>query len=192
MRTDKPVPLRARNARDNYRDTFLGEDREPSVAGDKYAMWRVQFTEDARKNTGALVGLWLLSAIGANVMYDYYACTLTHLRPDEGLPDPIKLSPDAAYEVSILALDPQQRVPHVGKLESLDEQLYPLSDEAEVLVQFARINGGDDQAYAAIGAALTCIVEGRVVPVDDYRVQWSQAIFQCVLAVSDKPPMEVN
>jgi hypothetical protein len=155
-------------------------------------MWRVHFKDDAQKSKGATLGMWMLAAFGANPMYDYYVVVLTHLRDEPELKGAVKFSPDAMYEVSILVLNPEHPVPNFDELESKVAPINLLSDEAEVLIQFARINGGDDLAYATIDTALSRIVEGKVVPVDDYRVQWSQTIFQCVLAVTDKPPMEVN
>lgn len=54
--------------------------------------------------------VWLMEVPGAHAFWCHWIVSLVHLRPMEGVRPAVKAYPEAEYELSVMALDPQKPI----------------------------------------------------------------------------------
>lgn len=111
----------------------------------------------------ALAG-WLATIPTAHPLWHSYAINVIHLRPIDGVRPANKHYPEAAYEINVIALDPDKPLsdPKQGETYRISH-LVPLN----LVLQFHGISDGQAQGLAR--ALVAEYVAGRISPDTDFR-----------------------
>lgn len=129
--------------------------------------WKVKPNSEESKKTSPAVGAclvqWLMSLPQSHPFWHGYLFSLTHLRDLAGVPPAEKSYPEAEYEFSIYALNPELALPDPDG-EPFEP---PLLHPANLVTQF---HGLDDAAAIASTEVLARgFVDGYMSPDTDYR-----------------------
>lgn len=143
----------------------------PTIQGRFASVWAIDYPRILR-NRGedpsgikAAVAGWLVEAPWAHPLWHSYYVTLIHLRPVDGLGDPIIHLPAATHELTVFALDP------VAPRDNLVERgaaalLSPVNFAAQLICD------SDAAAMADAAAAIQRICDGTLSPDTDFLSQW--------------------
>jgi hypothetical protein len=138
---------------------------DPTINGPHARAWKlVAMARDGRDHAG--VAGWLIEAPWAHPFWHSYRLSLIHLRPMEGLAEPIIYLEGATHEIVLYALNPE--TPREPALLSTGD--VAVLDPPNFVAQM--IMGSDDAAADKVGAAVDMICQGRLSPDTDFRSQW--------------------
>jgi hypothetical protein len=113
----------------------------------------------------SLVASWIIEAPWAHPLWHSYNLTLVHLRPMEGVGEPIVYRQGATHELLLFALDPE--APREPMLRSARPRwLYPANFAAQL------VEASDAAASARVEATVDLVVAGELNPDTDFRRQW--------------------
>ena len=113
-------------------------------------------------NKFASLRTWIIKAPYAHPLWSYYVLAVVHLRPIDGMPDPIIRLKGATHEMFLFALDPEKPV----ALDKKPSLLHP----ANFIAQF--IAAHDMDAVRMIDETASDVVTGRLNPDTDYMQHW--------------------
>jgi hypothetical protein len=133
------------------------------------------FGSDPREQTHC-PGCWfLIFAPQAHPMWSWHILMTVSLEEAEGVDPPILHYPEAAFEVSVWALDPS--------LEAPDPRNWPLGQEPPVMkllqpqdavVQFHGMT--KEQLPEMMDLVASAVAEGYLVPDSDHRQRWTAVL----------------
>jgi hypothetical protein len=161
----------------NYGGTSLVEQRAPDIEGEGGSVWRLNIVSPEarqRPEQHALVGLWLLHAPHAHILWEYYVVHLIHLRDIEGVQSAHRNTPKMEYQVDVFTLNPEAPLPLMLELEqgALSERKLSILHPADFEAQFEPV-GGDHIAYDIVDELCGFVAKGKLSPDSDYRSQWA-------------------
>lgn len=137
---------------------------DPDLTGYAGDAWMMDLPLKRKTPDGnGTLAAWQMTIPGAHLCWHSYALSVVHLRPIEGARPAVLHYPEAAYELVLLALDPDQPLSDPKKP---DFRLHFLSP-SNLTIQLHGITDGQAQGLAR---ALTAeFVYGRLNPDTDYR-----------------------
>lgn len=137
-------------------------------------VWRVPRPVTFQKpDHEATLGMWIVSAPYAHPAWHMYSVSVVHLRDIPGAPPANKRYPEAEYELTIWALDPNVVVdPDVHPLK------LPILTPPNLVHQFHGVT--DEQARAVTGALAYAFVDGLANPDTDFRTHTVHLLRQTI------------
>lgn len=114
---------------------------------------------------------WLVLAPKSHIYWPYKLISALHLRDIPGAKPAFKVYPEAQYELNILSINPEL-CPNPDPDDLLKG--YPTLRPADVVVQFHDVK--DEQVVMMVDWAINAIVQGQLVPDQDYRSHWADII----------------
>jgi hypothetical protein len=146
--------------------------RPPDIEGRLGRAWRVTARGDGPADWQACLGAYLVEAPFAHPIWSHYMVSAVHLRDIDGVKAAEKLFPDAAYEFSILALEPNQPLPDIDGSEAHPPSVLR---PADLMHQVA---GGvtDEQMTLVLEDQVRVITMGMLSPDSDFRETWKQVL----------------
>lgn len=117
----------------------------------------------------ASLATWLVHAPQSHPIWPYKQVCLAHLRPIPGFPDAYKHYPEAEYELTVLAINPETH-PEPDP----DKDPFTLLLPAEAGVQFHVSSDVDARRICEV--SVECVVDGQLVPDESYRSMWDSFI----------------
>lgn len=147
------------------------DDVSPEFSGVAH-VWPVTIatTDDPRAET--TIGTWLIFAPSAHPFWSWHVMFMMALREHPGVP-PAKLQfPGAAYEVLVLALDPDKPVPD-PRATTPGAVAHMLPPDAAVQIIDP---GGDDRAREILRAVAQAVAGGTLIPDSDYAEFWRESL----------------
>jgi hypothetical protein len=141
---------------------------DPTINGPRGRAWKLDLDamrrRDGRDHAG--VAVWLIEAPWAHPFWHSYRLSLIHLRPVDGLTQPIICLEGATHEIVLYALNPDMRREDALLLTSDGALMEPPNFVAQMIM------GSDDAAAGKIGEVVEMICQGRLSPDTDFRSQW--------------------
>lgn len=141
--------------------------REPDRSSPVAKAWRFQ-GQSAKPDHSACLAQWLLNG-PFHPMWSWWAISVIHLRPIEGVRPAVLQYPEAEHELMIVSINPSCYPPDPDGVESL-ALLQPL----DLQYQFHGV--GDDNAREICGLVIDAILDGRGSPDSDFRGFWKNSL----------------
>jgi hypothetical protein len=155
----------------------------PDVKGPYGEAWRYPLpavgARKTRDQDGTLAA-WLVYAPKSHLIWPHKLVSVIHLRDIPGVKPAYRSYPEAEYELNIVSLDPEKHPNPV--IEDVDKGLSMLHPP-DVIVQFHRIK--DEQVIMMLDWAIQAIVDGHLVPDQDYRSHWREAVQTTIAHIID-------
>lgn len=123
----------------------------------------------------ALLDAYLITSNTFHPMWTQWLCALVHLRPIEGSKEAVKQYPQAEYEMTVQAIDPETPIDNRNTDLTGVKFLTPIDST----VQFNGID--DNQARSGQAAMMQLIANGQISPDSDFKRIWGQEISRRVL-----------
>ena len=117
----------------------------------------------------ASLATWLVHAPQSHPIWPYKQVCLAHLRPIPGYPDALKHYPEAEYELTVLAVNPETHPD-----PDPDGKPLTLLLPAEAGVQFHV--DSDHEARRICEVSVEYVVDGQLVPDESYSNLWDSFI----------------
>jgi hypothetical protein len=138
--------------------------RAPDFEGPAGRAWRVALpAQHERADTTATLAQWLLTIPSAHPAWHSYALAVVHLREIPGVRPAVKRYPEAAYELLVLALDPDKPLPD----PDVQPFRLPFLTPPNLVEQFHGVT--DEQAVQVAELLARGFVDGHVNPDTDWR-----------------------
>ncbi len=157
--------------------------RTPDLTGPAGRAWRWQFTDNdrARPEFGTSVAQFLIHQPGSHPWWTWYVLSLVHLRDTPGIPHAVKHFPAAAYEVMVIAMNPEQPVPEPAGVPGVDGRPgLPFLTPIDQCHQIGALPGGDEKARELLDVVAMAVVNGHLICDQDHRTQWAGALIATV------------
>jgi len=147
-----------------------GDIMPPPDKSDDYGMaWRVNLAavEGQGVPINGTLAQWIIEARWAHPFWHSYVLTLVHLRPIEGFEPAIIHVPNAQYEFTLFALQPDQdRAAMVREANAIRFRLEPCN----FMAQFWEVN--DEAAIQRIAETIDLVLAAKLNPDTDGRQCW--------------------
>jgi hypothetical protein len=144
----------------------LGVHRVPIPAHERRA-WRVPCKAQTADQTATL-DMWLTNCPCLHMAWSWWWVTVIHLRDIPGVEPAKKDFPQAEYQLTIIAQNPEL-APDPDEPTSM-RPLYPL----DVIEQFHGVT--DEQAVQLLETWAKGIVHGQISPDSDFRRAWNEQV----------------
>jgi len=146
--------------------------RSPDFFGSAGSAWRIKLPEPTIKpDHKATLIMYLVNGIGYHPIWNHWAISLISLEEIPGVLPAMKKYPEAAYELIVVALDPNKPLPDPDQLyEKPPHMLTPF----DVICQFHGVD--DDEAKEIITILVKEILAGELSPDQDFRKLWKLKI----------------
>lgn len=111
-----------------------------------------------------IVSAWILDVPGVHPNWHRWLLGAAHVRPLPGVPDMFVTMPGATHEITVAAIDPS----HEPDVDSIARP--PLLIPSDVSAQM--ILDSDEHCVALVDRCAKLVVEGVLLPDQDYRATW--------------------
>ena len=153
---------------------------DADYAGPAARAWTVTDPDLGRPPSSA-VGIWLIEATSAHLVWNYRLVSIAHLREHRDLPQPVLTREGATHELVIVSLDPD----HDNTVDPTDLTTMKILTPVDVAQQLVL---PDDNAAFTLGTlAVQLCVEGRLVPDSDFRTTWQRWLLHQERALANRP-----
>lgn len=161
-----------------YAGAGVPEERRPTPMSNEartLRAWKLPNAEEA-----GVVSAWILDVPGVHKSWHRWLLGAVHMRPMPGVPSMFVTSPGATHEIMVAAIDPS----HEPDVDSTARP--PLLIPADVIVQLAL--DSDEHCARLVDRCAKLVVEGVLLPDQDFRAMWVAAIPHLALELRHAAP----
>lgn len=126
--------------------------------------------KDPDTDQSAILGVYLINSNTFHPHWTQWVCSLIHLRDIDGVSPAMKHYPQAEFELTVQAVDPEAPITE-RKVSFKDVKFLTPIDS---VVQFNGIS--DDQARGIQRSMMGLIANAQISPDVDYRATWKQKV----------------
>ena len=142
--------------------------RSPDFFGKAGSAWRIKLPEPPRRpDHKATLIEYLVNGVGYHPFWSHWYVSLISLEDIPGVPSATKNYPEAAYEIMVIALDPNKPLPDPDRI---DEKPPYMLTPPDGVYQFHGVN--DDEAKEMVTGFVREIISGQLSPDQDFREVW--------------------
>lgn len=150
--------------------------KSPDFFGRVGSAWKIKLPDSLIKpDHKATLIEYLVNGVGYHPIWDHWYVSLISLEDIPGVLPATKYYPEAAYEIIVVALDPNKPLPNPDRIyETPPHTLTPIDG----IYQFHGMS--DDEAKKMVTTLVNEIIAGKLSPDQDFRKLWESKIAERV------------